>query len=270
MLLTSARTSGDSARAREINVAALLTKPIKQSTLLEAIGGALGKNRTALSPPPPADDEETVPVAPLNILLAEDHPPNQQLAVRLLERRGHSVVVANNGIEALAVLANESFDLLLTDIQMPEMDGFTLTKSIREREIETGGHLPIVAMTAHAMKGDAERCLDAGMDGYVSKPVRRKDLYAAIERAVGTVAAAQPARQSEVPDVEASAEAEAEEIFDQAGLEQEYEGDEDLLAEMISSYFELVPGLIEELKTAIRDGDAKTVGSVAHPLNGGS
>ena len=275
MLLTSARTSGDSALAREINVSSLLTKPIKQSTLLDAIGTAMGKNRTNLKPTSTDGDEESN-IGPLEILLAEDHPPNQQLAVRLLERRGHSVVVANNGVEALKVLETETFDILLTDIQMPEMDGFALTQAIRDKEKETGKHIPIVAMTAHAMKGDADRCLDAGMDGYVSKPVRRKALYDAIEQVVGSVAKAAPEVPSETktepPPQEQPEKTDVtdEEIFNREELTQEYEGDEDLLEEMIDSYFELVPGLLDELKTSIGSGDKDKVSTVAHTLKGGS
>ena len=118
----------------------------------------------------------------MKILLAEDNAINQKLALRLLEKRGHSVVIANNGKEALARLDEDIFDLILMDIQMPEIDGLEATAIIREREKRKGGHLPIVAMTAHAMKGDKERCLEAGMDDYVSKPIKPAELFAAIER----------------------------------------------------------------------------------------
>jgi CheY-like chemotaxis protein len=110
-------------------------------------------------------------------LLAEDNLVNQKLALRLLEKYGHSAVVANNGREALKQLEHERFDLVLMDVQMPEMDGFDVTAAIREKEQATGGHIPIIAMTAHVMQGDRERCLAAGMDGYVSKPIRPKDLF---------------------------------------------------------------------------------------------
>jgi PAS domain S-box-containing protein len=260
MLLTSARTAGDAVRAKAVNVSALLTKPIKQSTLLDAICAAIGSQEKSTSPAP-RDDHATT-ATPLKILLAEDHPPNQQLAVRLLERRGHRVVVANNGLEALAALENEPFDMLLTDIQMPEMDGFAATQEIRRREAETGGHLPIVAMTAHAMKGDAERCLAAGMDDYVSKPIRRKALYDAIER----IAATSTPRDQVVSDVPGS---ETADILDETELRQEYEGDEDLLAEMVESYFSLTPGLLDDLRTAIDNHDGPAVASVAHTIKGG-
>jgi two-component system sensor histidine kinase/response regulator len=117
----------------------------------------------------------------LRVLLAEDNAVNQMLAVRLLEKRGYTVTVAVNGREALAAFENESFDVILMDIQMPEMDGFEATAAIRLKEKSTGGHIPIIAMTAHSLVGDQERCLAAGMDGYVSKPIRTHQLFAVIE-----------------------------------------------------------------------------------------
>ena len=123
-------------------------------------------------------------VTPLSILLAEDNPVNQRLAAKLLQKRGHSVVVAANGAEAVAAFERQAFDLVLMDVQMPEMNGFEATAEIRSRERLTGAHIPIVALTAHAMNGDRERCLEAGMDGYLAKPVNPADLYAAIEGAV--------------------------------------------------------------------------------------
>ena len=181
-------------------------------------------------------------------------------------------MVANNGREALTALAQGTFDLLLTDIQMPEMDGFAATKAIRQRETETGGHLPIVAMTAHAMKGDAERCLEAGMDGYVSKPIRRQALYDTIEQ----VMTAQTARTAVPAGNEAGSESSddetqigVDEIFDAAELTEEYEGDEDLLAEMVNSYFELAPRLMDDLRTAVGRSDTAAVASIAHTLKGG-
>ncbi len=116
----------------------------------------------------------------LRILLVEDNPVNQTLATILLEKRGHTVSIAGNGKEALAAWEKEEFDLILMDVQMPEMDGLEATACIRERERGTGRHIPIVAMTAHAIKGDREHCLQAGMDGYVSKPIEAKQLFQAI------------------------------------------------------------------------------------------
>ena len=119
--------------------------------------------------------------ARLRILLAEDNMVNQRLTVKLLTKMGYQVEVAGNGKEAVAAFERETFDLILMDVQMPEMDGFEATALIREKEKKTGGHIPIIAMTAHAMKGDRERCLDAGMDEYVSKPIRPQAVVDAIE-----------------------------------------------------------------------------------------
>jgi two-component system, sensor histidine kinase and response regulator len=175
MMLTSDRQLGDAARCREMGIAVHLVKPIAQSELLDAILLALGGRREVLE----TATEVTVASVPadqrkLRVLLAEDNAVNQTLAVRLLERLGHVVVVAHNGREAVEELEkwNYEFDVVLMDVQMPEMDGFEATAAIRARDQARGAHTPIVAMTAHAMKGDRERCLEAGMDGYVSKPIR--------------------------------------------------------------------------------------------------
>jgi CheY-like chemotaxis protein len=189
MMLSSRDQPGDGERAKELGAAAYIVKPIRPSELLDAIVKALGMSSEAPAKTPPAASlqVESAPSEPkLRILVAEDNSINQMLAVRLLEKAGHSVAVANNGEEAVAAVARETFDLVMMDVQMPVMDGFEATARIRQQEKETGRHLPIVAMTAHAMKGDRERCLDAGMDGYVAKPVQREDLFAAIAAAVPT------------------------------------------------------------------------------------
>jgi len=146
----------------------------------------------------------------------------------MLEKRGHSVLVAGNGKEALEALETEAFDLVLMDVQMPEMDGFEATAAIREREKKTGHHLPILAMTAHAMQGDRERCLEAGMDGYVSKPVRPKELFEAIE---AVMAGAQG------PDGDPPEEKMREEVLDRAALMDRVGGDAGLLREIVLEYF---------------------------------
>ena len=186
MMLSSAGRSHSAARCREIGLAAYLTKPIRQSELLDAITTALGA-RQERAPARGAAGPERVPRRPLRILLAEDHPVNQKLAVRLLEKWGHTVAVAGNGRDALAALQREPFDLVLMDVQMPEMDGFEATAAIREREAQTGGdRIPVVAMTAHAIQGDRERCLAAGMDAYVSKPIRPELLFASLAEVTGS------------------------------------------------------------------------------------
>ncbi|HLY62423.1 MAG TPA: response regulator [Terriglobia bacterium] len=189
MMLTSAGQRGDAARCRELGIAAYLTKPIKQSDLLEAISVALG-TRFQEADEPVLVTRHSLREARriLRILVAEDNPVNQILAIRLLEKRGHTVVLANNGQEALAILGKEDFpgfDVVLMDVQMPVMDGFEATAAIREREKTSGHHLPIIALTAHAMKGDVERCLAAGMDGYISKPIQPEELSRVIENHIG-------------------------------------------------------------------------------------
>jgi signal transduction histidine kinase/DNA-binding response OmpR family regulator len=183
IMLTSAGRSGDAARCRGLGIAAWLVKPIIPAELLKAILTALGM---------PPDTTQTVTElsvrangGSLRILLAEDNRVNQMVATRLLQKSGHEVVTALNGREALVALDDTSggdFDLILMDVQMPEMDGFEATEIIRTREKFSGTHVPIVAITAHAMKGDAERCLAAGMDGYVAKPIRVEGLLAEIDR----------------------------------------------------------------------------------------
>ena len=178
LLLSSAGLEAEAARG--VGIARCLTKPVKQSDLLEAIVSALDKGGPVAAPPRPA-------VAPaqarrsLRILLAEDGLVNQQVAVGLLQRAGHSVVVAGNGREALAALERQTFDVVLMDVQMPEMDGLEATRALRAREKESGGLLPVIALTAHAMKGDREDCLEAGMTGYLSKPIQAEALFALME-----------------------------------------------------------------------------------------
>jgi CheY-like chemotaxis protein len=181
MMLTSLGQPGDIARCHELGVASYLSKPVSESELLDAIFKAVGTRR-------PEEIRRTVKLDPstheprrqLRILLVEDNAVNQRLALRLLEKRGHTVIGVQDGLEALAKLEQagfEGFDLVLMDVQMPKMDGFEVTAAIRAKERGRAKRLPIVAMTAHAMKGDRERCLSSGMDGYISKPIRSKELF---------------------------------------------------------------------------------------------
>ncbi|MGA9813635.1 MAG: response regulator [Terriglobales bacterium] len=189
VLLTSAGSRGDAARCSELGMQACLSKPIKRADLLEAIELALLGPREAIQParhaaPAPAHRRH------FKILLAEDNLVNQRVAVRFLEKQGHTVFLAGSGRKALAAWQEQSFDLILMDVQMPEMDGLEATTLIRKQERmgqpewAAQKHIPIVAMTAHAMVGDRDRCLAAGMDDYVSKPINASDLFAAIERAM--------------------------------------------------------------------------------------
>ena len=179
VVLTSGDRHGDDGRAQQLGIAAQLIKPVKPSELRQVIGTVLAAARPA-SAPRRSPLVTVQPPRPLRILLAEDSLLNQKLAVGLLTKWGHAVTVANNGQEAVVAVTRQVFDLVLMDIQMPEMNGFEATEAIRGQERERGGRVPIVALTAHALKGDRERCLEAGMDGYVSKPIRQEELYQAI------------------------------------------------------------------------------------------
>jgi CheY-like chemotaxis protein len=183
LMLTSGGGVGDAQQARQAGIAMCLFKPFKQSELLAATLKALngtaptnGGNKTKTC----VDDDVVGP--PLRILLAEDNRVNQLLTVRMLEQRGHSVTAVQNGRDAVAAVENETFDLALLDVQMPEMDGLQAASLIRQKESTRGrSHLPLIALTAHAMSGDWERCLAAGMDGYVPKPVNSRQLFAIIK-----------------------------------------------------------------------------------------
>jgi two-component system sensor histidine kinase/response regulator len=194
MMLTSAGHRGDAARCQELGVGAYLLKPIRQSELREAIARVLGAREQKGAIPLITRyslHDAREPSSSLRVLLAEDNPVNQRLASRLLEKRGHSVVVAANGVEALEAIEKGSFDMVFMDVQMPVMDGFEATSAIRKREGAGGVRLPIVALTAHAMKGDREKCLAAGMDGHLTKPIRPDELdeilRSYLERREGTL-----------------------------------------------------------------------------------
>jgi CheY-like chemotaxis protein len=188
-MLSSSGLGGETARCRELGVSAYLTKPLRPSELLAAIGRALDARAqrqaaaaaAAAVAASRAESKSSTPVRRRKVLVAEDNPVNQRVAESLLQKRGHTVMIVADGRQAVEALARDSFDVVLMDVQMPEMDGFEATAAIRAREAKYGGHQRIVAMTAHALNGDAERCLRHGMDAYLSKPLNRTDLYAAVE-----------------------------------------------------------------------------------------
>jgi CheY-like chemotaxis protein len=184
---------------------------------------------------------------------------NQLLASRLLEKQGHNVVIVSNGRAALERLEKAPFDLILMDIQMPEIDGFEATAAIRKEEESTGRHLPIIAMTAHALEGDRERCLAAGMDGYIAKPIKAKDLMAAIEN-LGMAPA--------VAEVGAPARRREQEPVDMASALARIDGNVTLLKELVALFFEELPEMLTALREAVTAGDALAIERAAHKLKG--
>jgi two-component system sensor histidine kinase/response regulator len=194
LMLNSSDQQDIEGRCRQPGMPMYIRKPITKAGLWEVMTAALSRaefqdeGRTALhgrDNAPHCFDQ--VPIKRLRILLAEDNIVNQRLVVRLLEKHGHTMLIASTGHEVLAILDQQPVDLVLMDVQMPEMDGFEATAAIREQEHRRGGHLPIIALTAHAMKGDQERCLAAGMDGYVSKPINMQTLSEAISLVLDNV-----------------------------------------------------------------------------------
>jgi CheY-like chemotaxis protein len=284
ILLTSLGEKGDAARCKEFGISGYLVKPVKQSELLDAVMMALGH---------PAEEKTSVITRytiqearrRLNILLAEDNLINQRLATKLLETRGHRVVLASNGREAVEALDEEVFDLILMDIQMPEMDGFEATKAIRNLEcglrekIEEGPYskseiqnlkskiqsIPIVAMTAHALKGDREKCLEAGMDDYVSKPINAENLFSVIEKLVHGLKDEQKEKPfSSIKKKEKS----SKDVFDLSKALEVVVGNKELFQEIANLFLENLPGYLTQIKEEIARGDANALEQAAHSLKG--
>ena len=263
IMLSSAGQTENSVRCEELGIARYLIKPVKQSDLREAILRVLGNpaesGRTAAVGPAPASETRRS----RRILLAEDGLVNQQVARELLEARGHRVVVVNNGREAVQAVERDSFDLVLMDVQMPEMDGYEATEAIRQMEQTTGNHIPIVAMTAHALKGDRERCLKSGMDAYLSKPIRFQSLYEMIEGIAGHVPVG-GGRQVESVRTEPAAEL----IMDWNAAVDRVGGREDLLKQMVGLFFKEVDKLVTSLRDAIAQREMTKVQRLAHSIKG--
>jgi PAS domain S-box-containing protein len=264
VMLTSAGLPADVACCQELGIDAYLMKPIKQSELFDTILAALGrtvKGREAKGEGRGAGVPSLPSPHPWHVLLAEDNAVNRQLARRLLEKQGHTVAVVSNGREALAAVGLENFDVILMDVQMPEMDGFEATRAIRLQEMGTGRHVPILAMTAHALKGDRERCLEAGMDGYVAKPIKPQELYDAIERLVPRGAEVEP---------EVAGTPGPEEVFDRAEALARVGGDTTLLRDLAALFLQSYPVQLAALRDALAREDLGTVQRVAHTLKGSS
>jgi two-component system, sensor histidine kinase and response regulator len=185
MMLTSAGCAGDGARCREVGISAYLAKPIRQRELLEGICALLQHTQDKKIEPLVTRHTLREDRNRRRVLVVEDNLVNQKLALRVLEKHGYEATIAGDGQAALQELQKESFDVVLMDVEMPLLNGFETTAAIREREKANGGHIPIIAMTAHSLKGDAERCIAGGMDAYISKPIRTNELFATLERVLG-------------------------------------------------------------------------------------
>jgi CheY-like chemotaxis protein len=260
MMLTSTARGMDLDRCRRLRVSTCLYKPVRRNELLIAIRRAMGAGD-------PIDSDRSpvcVPAGPaaraLRILIAEDNRINQRVAISLVEHLGHTTALAASGREAVSLCAAEPFDLVLMDVQMPEMDGFTATARIREAESVTGTHIPILAVTAHAMQGDRERCLAAGMDGYVTKPLTSGQLAEAIHGFF-------PGEASAPPPLPESA-ADPHPVWDAADTLARLEADEDLLAELLEIFLDEGPRHLAALRAAIADHDPRATARLAHSLRG--
>jgi signal transduction histidine kinase/CheY-like chemotaxis protein/HPt (histidine-containing phosphotransfer) domain-containing protein len=288
LMLTSSASHEDVQRCREMRIAVCLSKPVKQSDLfntllkLNGLTTAGGTSRAVAVTDLGNMNSAETHTQPLMILLAEDNLVNQRVALGILEKRGHTVITANDGLEAVQAAATQKFDLILMDVQMPNMDGLAATGEIRRLEAATGSHTPIVAMTAHAMKGDRERCLDSGMDGYLSKPIKVSDLLETIDRL------AQPRKaceQYDLPSARASAAQDAlaedspvrfqptaalgsTEVLDLNSLLARVENDWDLLHELVELCLDSSPALVQEIEAGLARQDAQTVERAAHALKG--
>ena len=268
VLLTSDDLHGEVARFRELGIAAYTMKPVQQDELLEIIYRVLSRPEPIETPaalpacPSGGDAPSHAPAEPaaaLRILLAEDNLFNQQLIDHLLRRRGHDVVVARDGRKALEALDHSSFDLMLLDIQMPELDGFQVIEVLRRREQTAGGHLPVVALTAHAMKEDRERCLQAGMDDYLSKPIRSAELFAVIDRVLaGRPASEAPLASSTEPGI----------LVDPDTLLAACDDDPVLLGKLIRVFQSNVPGSLARVQEAITRQDPAQLRESTHQLRG--
>jgi PAS domain S-box-containing protein len=271
LMLSSADRAGDSARCRKLGVARYVVKPVKQSELLDAIVNEMGVSdgpgaRPEAAVPSAAGRPEARPgplAAPpgraLHILVAEDNVINQKLAVRLLGKQGHTVCLADNGRKALALLEREAVDLVLMDVQMPEMGGLEATARIRERERGTGRRLPIVALTAHAMKGDREECLAAGMDAYVSKPLQEKELLRVLDDVARLLPPA-PAPGGDPAPVPGP--------IDVTAALEGIGGDREFLGELAGILLGEYPAALAALRTAVAEKDAGRLHVAAHKLKG--
>jgi CheY-like chemotaxis protein len=263
ILLTSGDRPGDIAQYRQLRINAHLLKPVQQDELLETIyrvmSGTNGDSQFAATSTARQNGANGA-LSPLRVLVAEDNEFNAQLLEILLTRQGHRVQIARNGIDALALASGIDFDLLLLDIHMPEMDGFQVVRAIRERESETGQHLPVIALTARSRKEDRELCLAAGMDDFLVKPLRAADLNIAMGR---LAAAAAPRASNNLPQ-----EKSENSVLDATMLLSICGGDEQILATISEAFRNHLPVQLAEIGDALRENDPPRLREAAHKLSG--
>jgi signal transduction histidine kinase/CheY-like chemotaxis protein/HAMP domain-containing protein len=249
LMLSSSAQRGEGARCREAGIAAYLPKPVQQSELLNTILHVMARGIQTAQPGLVTRYSIRKGSGGMRILLAEDNAVNRLVATRIIEKSGHEVLAAVNGREAVEMTEDETLDLVFMDVQMPEMDGLEATRAIRQREKTTRRHLPIVAMTAHAMKGDRERCIDAGMDDYLTKPIRTPELIEVLKR---YRSASKPPKTS----------------WNAAQALERLSGNEDLLAELITLFETEGPKILAEAQTALASHDGESLERAAHSLKG--
>lgn len=266
IVISMSHSPGDIERLKKLGVTTYLTKPFSHSELLETIQAVFVKRNSVAKEAKSSvsvksgDTKKILDVPPnrlLRILVAEDNPMNQEVARSILLKRGHTVTMANNGREAVELFKEQRFDIILMDIQMPEMDGFEATSIIRATEKTIGGHIPIIAVTANAMKEDEERCLAAGMDGYISKPLRMAELIATVERSSFSVQHTVSQQQGD-----------EKLIHSKEQLIEEMDGDEELLKTVAKLCLENLPEHLRQVHEAVKNRDCKLLEYAAHTIKG--
>ncbi|HEY9871500.1 MAG TPA: response regulator [Candidatus Obscuribacterales bacterium] len=256
ILLTSPGSAQVSSHYQSLDIAGYVTKPVRLSSLFDAIVTALGVPVSESTAAEAAGQREPVFSRSLKVLLAEDNPVNQVVIRNIVQKRGHHVDTVRNGQEVLQLLAQQTFDIVLMDVQMPDMDGFATTAAIREKERESGAHLPIVAITAHAMKGDEERCKKAGMDAYIPKPIDSAKL---LEVMASLTASKEPLCAGEHGNPG---------IFDEEWVMRHVSGDVELLREAVGIFFQECPDTMARIRQAVASRDRVQLERTAHTLKG--
>jgi PAS domain S-box-containing protein len=266
MMLRSDDTFNAAARCQELGISSYVTKPVKLSSLRQALVKITSRAPAVTSNAEGTKSKPLPALKPLKILLAEDNPVNQKVGMRMLEKYGHDVQIANDGQEAVDLFESQEFDLILMDVQMPIKNGYEATAAIREKERTSGGHIPIIAMTAYAMKGDRELCIASGMDGYVAKPIKAQILFEEIENITRSLRRiALSAGKGEIKEMDS----EMNKLpFDRSTALENINDDEELFAELITVFMDEYPKQLEALHEALNSGDANGVRHYAHTLKG--